>query len=107
MQSLKRYKVKFTIKKSGMCIYLSQLDMQRLYTRVLTRAKLPVYYTQGFNPHPKMSYLNALKVGQTGTLELVIQFIQYIKPEELTKRIGSQLVEGLDVVLCEHVGTVG
>ena len=107
MKSIKRYKVKLIIEKSEPCIYLSQLDLQRFYTRALRRSKLPIYYTQGFNPHPKMSYLNTLKVGTTGILEILLQFTELIDIKEVTQSLSLQFVDGLKIISAEHAGTVG
>lgn len=101
MTQIIKYKIKATIEKSGNCKYLSQLDLQRLYIRVLRRSKLPIFYTQGFNPHPKMSYLNALKVGMEGNLEIIFQLIEDISPEEFTKKLNEQFADGMKVIHAE------
>lgn len=98
MNDIKKYMIKATIEKTGNCRYLSQLDLQRLYIRVIRRAKLPIFYSQGFNPHPKMSYLNALKTGQEGLLEVVFQLTEDISPEEFKTKLNEQFAEGMTVV---------
>ena len=51
-------------RKTGNLQYISHLDLQRTWMRVLTRAKIPMWYTQGFNPHPKLNYGCPLPVGR-------------------------------------------
>lgn len=103
MYDIKRYKMKTILRKSGMCIYLSQLDLQRLYIRALRRAKLPIYYTQGFNPHPKMSYMNSLKVGLEGELEIVFHLVENISPDEFSSCLQKCFPDGLDIINAELI----
>lgn len=49
--------------KTDMARYISHLDLLRLMQRVLRRAEVPLSYTQGFHPHPKMAFASALGVG--------------------------------------------
>lgn len=101
MNDIKKYMIKATIAKTGNCKFLSQLDLQRLYIRVIRRAKLPIFYSQGFNPHPKMSYLNALKTGVEGNLEVVFQLIEDISPEEFQNKLNEQFAQGMEVITAE------
>ena len=43
--------VRIRFEKTGEAAYISLLDLQRVFHRILKRSGLPVYYTQGFNPH--------------------------------------------------------
>lgn len=101
MNQIRKHLIKATIEKSGNCKYLSQLDLQRLYIRVIRRAKLPIFYSQGFNPHPKMSYLNALKTGVEGNLEVVFQLTEDFPPEDFMKKLNEQFAEGMKVIAAE------
>lgn len=51
--------------------YMSHLDTQRLFGRALRRGKIPVKFSQGFNPHPKLSFASALGVGTTSDSEFI------------------------------------
>ena len=66
-----KYKYSLTFYKKGLLVFLSQLDMMRLFGRVLQRSGLPVAYSQGFNPHPRYSLPYPLPVGYTGTAEIL------------------------------------
>ena len=50
--------------KTGAAAYTSHLDLMRTVQRTLNRAALPVLYSQGFNPHPILSFAQALSLGQ-------------------------------------------
>ena len=52
--------IRVKYKKEDEMIFISHLDLQRLLQRAFRRAKINLSYSEGFNPHPKMSYGNAL-----------------------------------------------
>lgn len=62
-----RYFLEF--KKIGDIKYTSHLDMQRLFKRTFKRAGIPIEYSQGYNPHPKMGFAQPLSLGYTATNE--------------------------------------
>lgn len=64
-----KYRFKFT--KEGDAKYVSQLDLVRLFTRVFKRAEVMLTYSQGFNPHPKMSVGLPLAIGITSECEFL------------------------------------
>lgn len=51
--------------------FISHLDLQRFFQRALSRTGLPIAWTQGFNPHPVMSFGSALALGWTSEYEIV------------------------------------
>lgn len=51
--------------------FISHLDLQRFFQRALSRTGLPIAYSQGFNPHPVMSFASALAVGWTSEYEVL------------------------------------
>lgn len=51
--------------------FISHLDLQRFFQRAVNRTGLPIAYTQGFNPHPVMSFGSALAVGWTSEYEII------------------------------------
>ncbi len=67
---LKR-KVALVFEKTGFAKYLSLLDLTRAFTRTFRKFGLPLRYSQGFNPHPKMNILLGLPVGVEGKGEIV------------------------------------
>lgn len=78
--------------------YLSHLDLMRAWQRAIRRARLPVAYSAGFNPHPKMSFASALAVGVTSDAEyLDIELQEDVGDEELT-RLQTALPTGLPIM---------
>ena len=76
-------------------VYFSQLDIMHLLERAMRRAGLPLYYTQGFNPHVKISFHSALKLGQAGQIEATLYFSKEVSLERLKEALGPQLPKGL------------
>lgn len=55
--------------KTGMMKYLSHLDLVRLFERALRRAKIPIAFSQGYNPHPMISFASPLSIGVSSEAE--------------------------------------
>ena len=94
MQTIK-HSTKLILCKSGEMIYFSQLDLVRILERSLRRSNLPLYYTQGFNPKPKISFYGGLKLGVEGKIELALNFNEPISAQKLIKSLQPQLPTGL------------
>ena len=91
--------VRLWYKKSGLVIYTSHLDMNRCFTRAVRRAGIPLWYTEGFNPHPYITFLLPLPLGQGGEREPIdIRLEKEIPFEEIKSRLNSVLPEGLEIV---------
>jgi radical SAM-linked protein len=96
MQTVK-FPLKVLFHKSGEMIYFSQLDIYHLLERALRRSNLPLYFTQGFNPHAKISFSNALKLGIEGHIETTLYFTKEITFLQLQKELQPQLPKGLEI----------
>lgn len=95
-------RVKF--KKEGDMIYISHLDLQRLLQRAFRRAEINLSHSQGFNPHPKMSYGNALALGTESQGEYVdIEIEDDLSIDEFLEKIQIQLPEGIEFILAKEV----
>ena len=91
------YRIKF--RKVGSLQYISHLDLQRTLLRVLVRAGLPVWYTQGFNPHPKVIFGLPLSVGTESLCEFIdLRFDRKITPEEVKERLNRELTDEMQVL---------
>jgi len=91
--------VRLWYKKSGLAVYTSHLDMNRCFTRAVRRAGIPLWYTEGFNPHPYLTFLLPLPLGTAGEREpLDIRTVENISAEEIKKRLNAVLPEGLEIV---------
>ncbi|HYL80462.1 MAG TPA: TIGR03936 family radical SAM-associated protein [Candidatus Acidoferrum sp.] len=92
-------KIRFEFHKVGDLRYLSHLELMRALQRALRRADLPLAYTQGFNPQPKISLAQALAVGvealrEPGELELT----RRVDPTDLLARWNRQLPPELKIL---------
>jgi radical SAM-linked protein len=78
--------------------FISHLDLSRAWERAFRRAQIPIAYSQGFNPHPKISFGSALAVGVTSSGEyLDVTLKKYIPIEEIKGGLEKYLPKGLEV----------
>ncbi len=91
--------VRLWFKKDGLAVYISHLDMNRCMTRAVRRANIPIWYTEGFNPHPYMTFLMPLPLGQSGMREpLDIRIEGEMTFGEIKKRLNEVMPEGIEIV---------
>jgi radical SAM-linked protein len=94
--------IRVKYKKEDEMIFISHLDLQRLLQRAFRRAK--INYSEGFNPHPKMSYGNALALGVESQGEYVdIEIEDDIEVDEFLERINNQLPEGIKFIKGQEI----
>lgn len=85
--------------KVGRAKYISHLDLMRTITRAFIRAGIKIKHTEGFNPHPYMTFALPLSVCVESVCELVdFVLINDIPEEELTERLNSVLPEGIRMI---------
>ena len=93
------YEIRLWLSKQGRIKYVSHLDMFRTMQRAVRRAEIPLWYTEGFNPHPYISFLLALSLGVEGKAEPVdMRIVGDMPPEEIRERLNAVFPEGL---VCE------
>lgn len=96
IEPFRTYRIKF--RKVGSLQYISHLDLQRTLLRVLVRAKIPVWYTQGFNPHPKIIFGLPLSVGTESLTEFIdLRVDRDIPPDEIKERLNRELTDEMQV----------
>ena len=79
--------------------YISHLDLMRLWERVLRRAGMPVAYSEGFSPHPRISLAAPLPIGVTSGAELMdIVVKKTVSPHFFMQNTKPQLPRGLEVI---------
>ena len=83
--------------KTGRMKFLSQLDMNRLMTRVIRKSGLPVWYTEGFNQHIYINYAVPLSLGFEGLYEIMDIRITDDEPapENIVKQLNSAAPDGI------------
>ena len=86
--------------KTGNAIYVSHLDLMRLFQRAFKRAGLHLTHTQGFNPRPSVSIALPLSVGVESCCELLDFDLEGdgVSCEEICTRLNGALVEGVKVL---------
>lgn len=78
--------------------YIAHLDILRVFERAIKRAKIPVAYTQGFNPRQKLVFGLPMSIGLTSESEFAdIELSEDMEPEEFITQINKGLPEGLKV----------
>jgi radical SAM-linked protein len=63
--------VRLFYKKKGRMKFISHLDMNRFFTRILRKSNLPIWYTEGFNPHPYITFAAPLSLGFESEYEIM------------------------------------
>lgn len=90
--------VRVVFQKTGDLQYFSHLDLQRTWQRVLVRAAIPMWYTQGFNPHSKITFGVPLPVGSEGLGEMVdLRIDRSISCAEIKAQLNAELTEEMQV----------
>ena len=85
--------------KIGTLQYISHLDLQRTFNRILNRACLPVWYTKGFNPHIKLVFSTPLSVGSESICEyLDIRIDREMSCEDIMKRINAEMTDEFHII---------
>lgn len=91
--------VRLRFAKEDRLKYISHLDINRAMSRALCRAKIPLWYTEGFNPHPYMSFSLPLSLGVESLCESVdLRITGDISNKEIKDRLNSVLPVGLRIV---------
>lgn len=91
--------VRIWFKKMGMSRYVSHLDLMRAMTRAIRRANLPLWYTEGFNPHPYMTFALPLSLGMESLCESMdIRIVGDSTNEELFDMLKGSMPPGIDII---------
>jgi radical SAM-linked protein len=85
--------------KRGRLRFTSHRDFSRAFERAVQRARVPMAYSSGFNPHPRISYAGASPTGAASEAEyLEIGLAQVVDPADVARALDASLPEGLDVL---------
>ncbi len=97
-------KIRLKLSKGEEVKYISHLDLLRTFQRAIKRAGLPINYSQGFNPHPIMSFALPLSVGTTSETEYMeMELKREIKPEQVMDQLNEVLPKGIEIKKAEIV----
>ncbi len=93
-----RFTVRLRFVKTGNLQYISHLDLQRTFNRVIKRSGIPVWYTQGFNPHMKLVFSSPLSIGTESVCEyLDLSMDGIISCGEIMERLNRELTDELRI----------
>jgi len=85
--------------KRGRLRFSSHRDFSRAFERAIVRARIPMAYSSGFNPHPRISYAGAAPTGSSSVAEyLEIALAQESDPGEVARILDEALPAGFDVL---------
>jgi len=99
-------KIRTVFEKKGRAKYISHLDLNRFMMRVFRKSGLPVWYTEGYNPHPYIMFALALSLGFESECEIMdFSLTEGVSFGKIKKSLNSIMPEGLkilSVVTPEH-----
>lgn len=91
-------RVRITFSKQGALRYIGHLDLHRVWERAMRRASLPISYSQGFHPQPKISLAAALPLGFSSRAEVLdVRLNEEIPTEEIFLRLKDNLPPDIKV----------
>jgi radical SAM-linked protein len=92
-------RVRITFTKQGALRYIGHLDLHRVWERALRRATLPLSYSQGFHPQPKISLAAALPLGFSSRSEVLdVRLNEDIPTEDISERLKDNLPPDIKVL---------
>ena len=101
-----RVRIKYS--REGPCRFLSHLDMVRVFFRALRRGQLPLAYSQGFHPQPRLAFAAPLPVGTAGLAEYLDVYLTVpVEASNLPEILNRQLPAGLTILEAREVPEQG
>ncbi len=98
------HKLKLVYRKSGQARFFGHLELANIITRAFRRADIPLVYSKGFHPMPKLSFTDPLPIGMIGHEEVLFVAIKAEMPcDEVARRMNHELPDGLSISTCQLV----
>ena len=98
------YRYLFAFQKTDLMVYISHLDLQRLFRRTIKSSGYKIIYSKGFNPHPKMSIAQPLSLGYEGLEEYMeVELDKNIDSDLIKDNINNHLPDGLNVTMVKEL----
>ena len=95
---VERFDYRMIFSKTGRARFISHLDLMRTFSRIFKRAKIPVWYTQGFNPRLYIMFPLALPLGTESRVEVMdISLTEPLDKEEIMQRVNAVMPEGMRI----------
>src|SRR5512141_2725690 len=97
-------RARITFSKTVAQRYIGHLDLQTLWERAARRAGLPLAYSNGFHPQPKITFASALPLGFSSHAEVMdIRLQKDVPADELPRLLKDALPPGIDILTVEQV----
>lgn len=97
-------RVRITFAKQGALRYTGHLDLHKIWERAARRADLPLAYSQGFHPQPKISLASALPLGFSSRAEVLdMKLDADVSPDDICARLKAALPSGIQIQNVESV----
>lgn len=91
--------IRVRFRKSGAMLYISHLDLSKTVMRAVNRSGLPVYYTEGFNPKPKLVFGTPLSVGHGGEQEILdIRLMNAVPNSVIIEKLKAVMPNGIEIL---------
>ena len=91
--------VRLAFTKTGKLQFISHLDLARTMSRIMVRAGVPIWYSEGFNPRPKLVFSLPLSIGTESVCEFVdFKIIEEMPFEEIARRVQAEFAPEMKVI---------
>ena len=98
------YRLRIRFGRGPRLKFISHLDLMRLWERAFRRADIPLVYSEGFNPHPRLSLAAPLSVGVSSSAELMDVFLRSrVSSPFFLKAVGRQLPQDIELLEVQAV----
>ncbi|MCQ2547480.1 MAG: TIGR03936 family radical SAM-associated protein [Clostridia bacterium] len=96
---MSKYLIKFN--KLSYAKYISHLDMNRMFRRIIRASGIKLSYSQGYNPHPKMNFAQPLPLAYEGYNEmLMIECDEFYETDFIEKALSERMPLGFEILSC-------
>ena len=96
---MEKINLRAVFEKSGRAVFISHLDLLRTMQRAIKRSKIPVWYSQGFNPHIYLNFPLALSLGVSSHTEFMdFALTEPCDKEQLVEKLNKSMPEGLKIL---------
>jgi len=97
-------KLRFYFSKEPSVKYVGHLDLIEVFDRAFRRAKMPLVFSEGFNPRPKLTFAHPLAVGISSVAEIgEIELEDKVEIEEFINKMNSSLPSGVRILSAEYI----
>ncbi len=101
----KRHKVRLRLAKEGKARFIGHLEFMTVFHRAVRRAGIPIKFSEGFHPAPRISFADALSAGVASRAEIIdLELLGAVQPGDIAVQLNRQLPVGLEVLEAWGIG---